>query len=86
MNNGNTYTHERLQREKQQLQKEILRSKKAISRHWNNLTATPPETSKLQGWVNQAEKAFVVYDGVMTGYKLLRRFNRFTSIFHKKRK
>ncbi len=80
------YTSEKLRAEKAQLQKELKQCARRISQHWAALTAPPEETTKFRGWVNQAERAYVVYDGVMTGYKLMKRFNRFAELFKKKPK
>ena len=51
-------------------------SRASIATHWQTLFA-PADTSgsKVQQFVNQAERAVAIYDGVMLGYKLLKRFN-----------
>lgn len=80
------YSIESLQLEKDSLKKQLEKSKTNISLHWSTLFSPPKSDSKVQIWVNQAERAYAIYDGVMLGYKLFRRFNTFVSIFSKKKK
>lgn len=86
MTNTKKYTIESLQQEKLKVRKQLNANKTAILNHWTSLVSPTPTDSKVQMWVNQAEKAYAIYDGVMLGYKLFRRFNSFVSIFGKKRK
>ena len=44
----------------------------------------PPADTKVQQWVNSAERVVAVYNGVMMGYKLLRRFRGLFS--HRKKR
>ncbi len=64
---------ERLRARREQLQKETAQSAAEIRRHWEALFTPPPADTKVQRWVSQAERAVAVYDGVMTGYKLMKR-------------
>lgn len=48
-----------------------------------HLFAPMPSGSKLQSWINNAERAIAVYDGVMLGFKF---FRQFRGMFHRKRK
>ncbi|MGM9687669.1 MAG: hypothetical protein ACI3YD_01335 [Alloprevotella sp.] len=72
----NCYTPELLQKKLQTLHARLDENKASIAEQWHTLFAPPAESgSKLQHWMNQADRAIAVYDGVMLGYKLLRRFN-----------
>lgn len=81
-----TYTIESLQQRRSQLQKQLNNSKEVITDQWIKLFAPPQAETKVQMWVNQAERAYAIYDGVMLGYKLIRKFNMFASLFHRKNK
>ena len=80
------YSIESLQQEKSSLRKQIETNKANISLHWTTLFNPPQSDSKVQNWVNQAERVYAIYDGVMLGYKLFRRFNSFVGIFHRKKR
>ena len=78
------YTVELLQQERAKIRKQLEANKTAIVNHWASLVTPAPADTKVQMWVNQAEKAYAIYDGVMLGYKLFRKFNHFVGIFGKK--
>lgn len=80
------YSIESLQQEKNSLKKQLKTNKANISLHWTTLFNPPQSDSKVQNWVNQAERVYAIYDGVMLGYKLFRRFNSFVGIFHRKKR
>lgn len=80
------YTLASLQQKQAELQKELDKSRRKMSAHWQSLTAQPEESSRSQFWMNQLERSLAIYDGVMTGYKLLRRFNALTSIFKRRKR
>lgn len=80
------YSIESLQQEKSSLREQLETNKANISLHWTTLFNPPQSDSKVQNWVNQAERVYAIYDGVMLGYKLFRRFNSFVGIFHRKRR
>lgn len=80
------YTSETLRQEQARLRQQIRQSGRRIANHWEYLTTPPVTEGRFQNVVAQAERAFVVYDGVMTGYKLFKRFNRFAALFTKKKK
>ena len=72
----NCYTPELLQKRLQTLHARLDENKDAIAEQWHTLIAPPAESGgKLQYWMSQADRAVAVYDGVMLGYKLLKRFN-----------
>lgn len=79
-------TLDALQLLQKDLERQLDENKRNISRHWSNLFATPQADTKVQHWVNQAEKAVALYDGFMTAYKLIHRFNFFISAFKRKKK
>lgn len=64
---------ERLRVRREQLRKETEQSAAEIRKHWETLFTPPPADTKVRRWVSQAERAVAVYDGVMTGYKLMKR-------------
>lgn len=70
----NYYTLESLSQKQQRLRKEIKMSQQRISATWSQLTTPPEANTKMQHWVNQAERAVAVYDGFMMMYKLIHRF------------
>lgn len=70
----NYYTLESLSQKQQRLHKEIKMSQQRISTTWSQLTTPPEANTKMQHWVNQAERAVAVYDGFMMMYKLIHRF------------
>lgn len=80
------YTVESLQQERAKIRKQLEANKTAIVNYWASLVTPAPADTKVQMWVNQAEKAYAIYDGVMLGYKLFRKFNHFVGIFGKKQK
>lgn len=80
------YSIESLQQEKSSLREQLETNKANISLHWTTLFNPPQSDSKVQNWVNQAERVYAIYDGVMLGYKLFRRFNSFVGIFHRKKR
>ncbi len=80
------YTFEALDAERAKLRSQIETSRSRISKRWTALTTPPPEANQFQHWVNQGERAFAIYDGVMTGYKLCRRLGNVASLFKRKNK
>ena len=66
------------------LKKELTETSESIRAHWHALMDPPPADTKVQQWVNSAERVVAVYDGVMMGYKLLRRFRGLFS--HRKKR
>ncbi len=71
------YTLEGIQAERDKLSLEIKKKETAIRQKWAGIVAPPPAENRFQQWTNRAEAAFSVYDGFMTGYKLLRLFGVF---------
>ena len=69
------YTLEEIQRQRQKLTKRINKKEREIRNKWRDLVAPPDVEDTLQLWTNRAEAAFSLYDGFMTGYKLLRSFD-----------
>ncbi len=68
------YTLEEIHRQRQKLSKRIDKKEQEIRRKWRDLVAPPEVEDTLHLWTNRAEAAFSLYDGFMTGYKLLRSF------------
>lgn len=86
MTRETTYTLASLQKRQEALQEKLNASREKISEHWQALTAEPEENNVAQHWMNQVGRAVAIYDGVMTGYKLFRRFRAITSFFGKRKK
>ncbi len=68
---------ERLSRRRVQLSREADECAAEIRKHWETLFTPPPADTKVQGWMAQVERAVAVYDGVVTGYKLMKRLGAF---------
>lgn len=65
-------TPEAIAAEQARLAEAIAASDARIGKRWQQLTAPPDAANAFRLWVNRAETAYSVYDGFMTGYKLLR--------------
>lgn len=81
----NYYTLESLSQKQQRLRKEIKMSQQRISTTWSQLTTPSEANTKMQHWVNQAERAVAVYDGFMMMYKLIHRFSAIKNAFKRKK-
>lgn len=68
----NLYTLESIQARTEQLRAEARKSGKQLKRHFHEVFAPPAPTSDVERWVNHAESAYALYDGLATGYKLLK--------------
>lgn len=80
------YTLEYLEKRQQALQQQMQSSRQRISYTWRQLFEPPQADTKVQRWVNQAERAVAVYDGFMMMYKLFHRFSVVKGVFKKKKK
>lgn len=85
------YTPELFAKRIAELHEQLDANRAAIATHWQTLFAPSPDSgSKVQQFVNQAERAVAIYDGVMLGYKLLHRWggtmSRLGKKFHRKKK
>lgn len=72
-----TYTPQELEARRNRLTKEIEKKEQSIRHKWQNIIAPPAPENKLAQWINRAEAAYSVFDGVMTGYRLCRTFSSF---------
>lgn len=86
MKDKNPYTLAAIEQQRAKVRAELHRCESRIARQWEVLVTPPPETTVVQKYVNKAEKAYAIYDGVMLGYKLCKRFNGFAHLFRKKKK
>lgn len=77
------YTLEGIKAERKNVHSRLKKSQQRVSGHFNALFNPPEAVNKMQHWANSIERAIVVYDGVMTGYKL---FRTFRGIFRRKKK
>lgn len=80
------YSIASLQAEKLNVQKQLDKSKSIISDNWTSLFAPTEADTKMQYFVNQAEKAIFIYDGVMFGYKLIKRLGNIKNIFQRRKR
>lgn len=78
-----TYTLSEIEIRRSQTEKALRQMELRIKEKTNRLLAPPPAANKMQEWINNAERAYAVYDGVMTGYKLLKKLKR---VFRRNRK
>lgn len=85
MMSDNNYTPEQLEKMLSGIDAEIAKSNKRIAHHWATLFTPPKADTKVQHWINQAERAVAVYDGFMLMYKLFNRFSFLKSTFKRKK-
>ncbi len=71
------YTLEEIHARRKELRARIAASEASIVEQWNDLTAPPLVDNPIQLWTNRAQAAYSIYDGLMTGYKLFRRYRGF---------
>lgn len=86
MANRTHYDIETLQARQAEVERQLDASRKAIAGHWDTLFSPPEEKSKTEHWMNQLARAVAVYDGVMTGYKLFRRFRTILHFLPKRKR
>lgn len=80
------YSIASLQAEKMNIRRQLAKSKSAISEHWTTLFAPTEAGTKMQYIINQAENAISIYDGVMFGYKLMKRLGSIRKFFRRRKK
>lgn len=68
------HTLESIRAQQAQLSQEIKKREQRISRKWSDIITPPTFESKFALYANRAQAAFSLYDGFMTGFKLLRLF------------
>lgn len=68
------YTLEEIKARRNALAAELKVRERRIVRQWDDLVAPPEFEDQFHLWANRAEAAFSLYDGFMTGFKLLRTF------------
>lgn len=75
-----------VQQRKAELNEQLRRVEEEISVDYTTLFAPPPPSNnKVETFVNSASRAWMIVDGVMTGYKLMRRLGKVTSWFSKRK-
>lgn len=70
---------------KHELEAQLKKSRQSIAKKWDVLFTPPQAQTKVQHWVNQAEKAMAVYDGFMLMYKLFNRYGKVKKLFKKRK-
>lgn len=80
-----TPADEQLLLRKKGLEAQLEKSRQSIAKKWDILSTPPKADTKVQHWVNQAEKAVAVYDGFMLMYKLFNRYGRIKKVFKKRK-
>ncbi|MGL5938680.1 MAG: hypothetical protein ACRCZY_01225 [Phocaeicola sp.] len=76
-------TLEEITRRKEELKAEIDLKERKISSLANDFFTTSPPKTKIESVMQHVQSALWIYDGVMTGIKVVRRFQR---LFEKKNK
>lgn len=76
------YTLESIRVQQNKLAAEIKQREQRITQKWDDITTPPTFDTKFGLYANRAEAAFSLYDGFMTGFKLLRIYYKY---FHKKK-
>lgn len=71
------YTLAEIKARHKELAERVARSEASIRDQWNELTAPPVVDTPVQLWVNRAQAAYSIYDGLMSGYKLFRHYRGF---------
>lgn len=67
-----------IEQKKQELQKQIIESEKAIGIKWNNLfhKKEPVPTSPTQKFISMASNGAGIIDGLILGWKLYNKFKK----------
>ncbi len=68
------YTLADIREERDALAAKAREQEARISAHWDEMMTPPTVESQFRLWANRAEAAFTLYDGFMTGFKLLRSY------------
>ena len=68
-----TYTLNEIEIRRAQTEKALQQMEQRIKAKTDRLLTPPPAENKMKMWIGNAERAYAVYDGVMTGYKLLKK-------------
>lgn len=71
------YTLNDINSRRDALRAEMLASSERITDLWHDLVTPPPADSKSEILISNFQRGFAIFDGVMTGYKILRRFGMF---------
>lgn len=79
------YSVESFQKKQTILEENLEKSRDQISKYWNLITEQPKEQTRSQFWMNQIERSLTIYDGMITGYKLFRRFRNIGNLFKQKK-
>lgn len=81
------YTLERIEAERLEIKRKLKKKEEMIA-HDVELINTPPpaDDNPLGFWFNNAGRMVAVYDGVMTGYKLMRALGSLISWRGRRRK
>ncbi|MGL4520420.1 MAG: hypothetical protein ACRCUJ_12295 [Phocaeicola sp.] len=81
---ANYITLQEITQRKEELKKEIDLKEERISELTNELFSTSTPKTGAEAIIQHAQSAVWVYDGVMTGVKIVRRFQRFFGTKKKK--
>ncbi len=71
---------DRLIGQRAQIKDQIRSSEDKMSSQWLKLFAPPAESGGAGQWVARFERGYAIADGIMTGYKLLRRLRVATDL------
>lgn len=75
-----------VQQRKAELNERIRRIEEEMAMDYATLfTPPPPSYNKIETFVNSASRVWMMVDGVMMGYKLMRRLGKVTTWFSKRK-
>ncbi len=85
--NTKKYTLESIGAQRARIGKQLRSKSELMRRRYNSLFAPPPPSHNVvERYVNFAEQAWALFDGVRTGYKVLRRMSGFLHLPRKRKK
>lgn len=79
-----SHSLESLQAMRADLRRQKHEAAERIAEKFHQLCTPEPADTPIQQWVQRVERAYLIYDGVMTGYKLMRRFHKALGFLHHK--
>ncbi|MGL4851660.1 MAG: hypothetical protein ACRC3Z_03275 [Phocaeicola sp.] len=70
-------TLEEITQRRRELEEQIEKKEEKLGNLTKELFSSPPPKSGLEGIVQHAQSAIWAYDGIMTGIRIVKRFQRF---------
>lgn len=72
MTTPTVYTPELIAARRADLDSRLRRNREQILDHWQDLTAPTPASDRVQLAMNHLASAYTLYDGLRTGYRVVR--------------